>query len=194
MAWVGFVNGKLLPIHWFEGSVNGNQYLEVLKNKVWPSVRGTATRDGLWFMQDGAKPHTTNDCLEFLQEKLQNRVVSNRLEFFWPAKSPDLNPLDFFFWGVAEKSVYDAKPRSLEQLKKVVELCAKNVTRETLIKAAQNFRKRATLCLANEGATSNTFLNSRLISFLNKTFHNMLIINVIKRTYISFFHCMRDES
>ena len=151
MAWVGFVNGKLLPIHWFEGSVNGNQYLEMLKNKVWPPVGGTATRDGQWFMQDGPKPHTTNDCLEFLQEKFQNRVVSNRLEFFWPAKSPDLNPLDFFFWGVAEKSVYDAKPRSLEQLKKVVELCAKNVTRETLIKAAQNFRKRATFCLANEG-------------------------------------------
>ena len=97
-------------------------------------------------------PHTTNDCLKFLQEKFQNRVVSNRLEFFWPAKSPDLNPLDFFFWGIAEKSVYDAKPRSLEQLKKVVELCAKNVSRGTLLKAADNFRKRATLCLENEGS------------------------------------------
>ena len=90
MAWVGFVNGKLLPIHWFEGSVNGNQYLEMLKNKVWPSVRGTATRDGLWFMQDGAKPHTTNDCLGFLQEKFQNRAVSNRLEFFLACKEPRL--------------------------------------------------------------------------------------------------------
>jgi len=40
---------------------------------------------------------------------------------------------------------------SLEQLKKTVKLCAWNVFRETLIKAAQIFMKRATLCLANEG-------------------------------------------
>ena len=82
---------------------------------------------------------------------------------------------DFFFWGVAEKSVFDSKPRCLEQLKKVVELCANNVTRETLIKAAQNFRKRATYCLANEGGHFEHLRNSRLISLVNKTLHNMLI-------------------
>ena len=125
---------------------------------------------------------------------LQSRVVSNLLKLFWAAKSPDLNLLDFLFWVIPERSVYDSKPRSLQQLKKIVELCARNVSRVTLIKAAQNFRKKATLCLANERGHFNTFLNSRLISFVNKTFHNMLIINVFKRTYISFFHLMRDKS
>ena len=45
---------------------------------------------------------------------------------------------------------YSPEEKILEQLKKVVELCAKNVTRETLIKAV-NFRKKATFCLANKG-------------------------------------------
>ena len=44
------------------------------------------------------------------------------------------------------------------------------------------------------GATSNTSLNSRLISLVNKTSHNILMIIVFRRTYISFFHCTRDES
>ena len=119
---------------------------------------------------------------------LQSRVVSNLLKLFWAAKSPDLNLLDFLFWVIPERSVYDSKPRSLQQLKKIVELCARNVSRVTLIKAAQNFRKKPPYAWQTRGATSNTFLNSRLISFVNKTFHNMLIINVFKRTYISFFH------
>ena len=73
------------------------------------------------------------DCLGFLQEKFQNRVVSNCLEIFWPAKNPDQIHC-IFFWGLSEGSVdVDAKPKSLKQLKKVVELCAKNVSRETEI-------------------------------------------------------------
>ena len=38
MAWAGFVDGRFLPIHWFEGSVNGESYNKLLKEKVWPSV------------------------------------------------------------------------------------------------------------------------------------------------------------
>ena len=79
---------------------------------------------------------------------------------------------------------YSPEEKILEQLKKVVELCAKNVTRKTLIKAAQNFRKRATFCLANEGGHFKHLWNSRPITLVNKTLHNMLMINVIKRTYI----------
>ena len=33
--------------------------------------------------------------------------------------------------GIPEKSVHDSKQRSLLQLKKIVELCARNVSRET---------------------------------------------------------------
>ena len=151
MAWVGIVNGRLLPIHWFAGSVDGNQYLNMLKDKVWPALKRYSTKEQIWFMQDGARPHTTNDCLEFLQLKFQNRVISNRLDFFWPPKSPDLNPLDFYFWGEAEKAVYDAKPKNIEDLKQTVEDFARSVSRETLLAVADNFYKRSKLCLEEKG-------------------------------------------
>ena len=38
----------------------------------------------------------------------------------WPAKSPDLSPLDFWFWGVAMEEGA-VQPNTLEELKKVVE-------------------------------------------------------------------------
>ena len=79
-----------------------------------------------------------------------------------------------FFCGIPEKSVYDSKPRSLQQLKKIVELCARNVSRETLIKAWwKTSEKEPPYAWRMRGATSNTFSNNRLISFVNKTSHNI---------------------
>ena len=64
MAW--FVDGRVLPITWFQGSVTGQSYLEMLENKAWPAVKSVATRKKHWFQQDGARVHTINDCLAFL--------------------------------------------------------------------------------------------------------------------------------
>ena len=137
MAWVGMVDGRVLPITWFQGSVTGQNYLEMLENKVWPAVKSVATKKKYWFQQDGARVHTTNDCLAFLQDKFQGRVISNRLNFFWPAKSPDLNPLDFYFWGVAEARFRKEKPKTIVELKAVVEnfggeLCWRNLEGNTV--------------------------------------------------------------
>ena len=100
IAWIEFVNGRVLPIiTWFQDSVTEQSYLEMPKNNVWPAVKSVETKKKYWFQQDGARVQTTNDCLVFLQDEFQGRVISNRLDFFLPAKSPDLNPLDVFFLG-----------------------------------------------------------------------------------------------
>ena len=54
MAWTGMVNCKCLPVVWFEGSVNGQVYLELLQNTLWPAVRASATRKQFWYQHDGA--------------------------------------------------------------------------------------------------------------------------------------------
>lgn len=151
MAWVGIVDGQVLPITWFDGSVTGEKYLDMLENKVWPAIKGVASKNKYWFQQDGARVHTTNDCLAFLQDKFQGRVISNRLDFFWPAKSPDLNPLDFYFWGVAEARVQKEKPKTIMELKSVVENFVAEISKEVLWSVADNFIKRAKMCHENDG-------------------------------------------
>ena len=97
MCWAGVVGGKVI-IHWFElnKSVNGEVYLEMLKNVVWPKVRGVVARRGLWFQQDGATVHTTVKARQWLNQKFGDRVISRLTDHHpWPAKSPDLSPLDY---------------------------------------------------------------------------------------------------
>ena len=151
MAWVGIVDGQVLPVHWFQGSVTGQSYLDMLKNVVWPAVRGSSSRKEYWFQQDGARVHTTNDVKKFLTEKFHGRVISNGLEVAWPAKSPDLNPLDFYFWGAAESKVHEEKPKTVEDLKEVVETFSRSIQKETLWKVADNFMKRVQFCFDENG-------------------------------------------
>ena len=47
MAWVGIVDGQVLPIHWFNSSVNGQSFLDMLEKVVWPAVKGFATKKNL---------------------------------------------------------------------------------------------------------------------------------------------------
>ncbi|EFN69121.1 hypothetical protein EAG_14837, partial [Camponotus floridanus] len=51
------------------------------------------------FMHDGAPPHYTGIVREYLTNNFGNKWIGRGGPIPWPARSPDLNPLDFFFWG-----------------------------------------------------------------------------------------------
>ena len=48
----GVGNGKIISLHWFEGSVTENTFLNILKENVWPALKGSATGKRLWFLQE----------------------------------------------------------------------------------------------------------------------------------------------
>ena len=62
----------------------------------------------------------TQDRMQLLKPQYANKVRNYLNEQFlgtwidagvaeWPARSPDLTPLDFFFWGVLKDRVYAHK-------------------------------------------------------------------------------------
>lgn len=157
MIFVAIVEGKIPLVHAFIDengeriSVNGECYLKLLQDRVWPLFRSSATRRNLWWMQDGAPPHCTNVAKSFLTEKFGGRVISRGTEFIWPAHSPDLNPLDFHFWAAAQKQVYSQKPESIEELVECVEQFCSSYNQETIRRVALNVVKRARMCLDANG-------------------------------------------
>jgi inhibitor of nuclear factor kappa-B kinase subunit alpha len=158
MCWVGIVDGRVLPIVWFQNadqlpvSVNGENYLDLLQTTLWPSVRHQSTRQQYWFMQDGAPCHCTNNALRYLNDKFDNRVISRRSANPWPAHSPDLNPLDYWFWGYVESQVYIRRPRNIESLKRVVEEVAYELDAHSIKNAVGNFTRRLEMCFERNGA------------------------------------------
>ena len=50
----------------------------------------------------------------------------------WPARSPDLTPLDFFSWGYLKDRVYKSKPVSVAELQNSIRAEIVNITEEML--------------------------------------------------------------
>ena len=46
--------------------------------------------------------------------------IGRRGRIEWPTRSPDLTPLDFFFWGVLKDRLYAQKVDDLEHLKEII--------------------------------------------------------------------------
>ena len=92
-------------------------------------------------------------CPGWLQEAFQGRVISRLTTIAWPAKSPDMSCLDFWFWGVAMEEVRKSKHSTLNELKAVVEAFAESVDQEEVKRSARSTWNRARACKAVAGAS-----------------------------------------
>ena len=55
------------------------------------------------FMQDGARSHTANETVRFLNLQRYSTLLQPNM---WPPNSPDLNPVDYRVWSALERNIY----------------------------------------------------------------------------------------
>jgi len=100
--------------YWFENdksrkvTINGERYQAVLQ-KFHHDLAQKVTSNQLsmtWFMQDGAPSHTAGDTITLLWQLFRNRLVALVTTHDWEPHNPDLNPLDYWFWGADKGSVH----------------------------------------------------------------------------------------
>ena len=83
--------------------VNAQNYHKHLKNDLFPAIETLINRKDWIFVQDGASSHTSNLVQGFLKDTLKKRFISKTE---WPPSSPDVNPLDYYFWDAVKTKVY----------------------------------------------------------------------------------------
>ena len=159
-AFVAF-NAKhgLLGPYWFEENgrtvtINSERYIATL-DQLHSDLTQKLTQRQLrlaWFMQDGARPHTAHASLDHLRGLFRSHLISLNTDHEWAPHSPDLNPLDFWFWGAAKGKVYANRPQTLADLKQNVVAYAAEVTAETWKKVGQNFCVCVKACFNRNGA------------------------------------------
>ena len=81
----------------------------MLQNLLLPQM--SEDSEDFIFQQDGAPPHWHRDVRRFLNESLPQRWIGRNgkedlVLQFWPPKSPDFTPCDFFLWGFVKEAVY----------------------------------------------------------------------------------------
>ena len=104
-------------------------------------------------MQDRAPPHYAKVVREFLETSFgEENVISRGCKRSWPPRSPDLSPVDFWFWGTLKARVFHyQQTRTLEELQSRIEEECARFTLEELNKAVSSFSKRVDLILSVGG-------------------------------------------
>ena len=83
--------------------VNGAYYREKLLASMIPKMDRLNRYQPYVFMQDGARSHTANKTVRFLN---QQRYLTLLQPNTWPPSSPDLNPVECCVWSALERNVY----------------------------------------------------------------------------------------
>ena len=106
----------------------------------------------LFFMQDGAPPHWARAVRDWLDITFGERWIGRGGPVPWPPRSPDLTPMDFWFWGDLKWRVYAGNHfHTIEDLKEKIQRCVTEISDEVRISAVSSFRNRLIRCSENNG-------------------------------------------
>ncbi|GBM20964.1 hypothetical protein AVEN_253749-1 [Araneus ventricosus] len=84
------------------------------------------------FQQDGAPPYWGSLVCDFLNETFPERWIGRGGPTTWPPCSPDITPLDFFFWGYIKDRVFATPTADVEELKARIQAAVCTVTEDML--------------------------------------------------------------
>ena len=86
-----------------------------------------------------------------LREHFPERLISIRGDLEWPARSPDLTLVIFFYVFFLKSRVYVNRPRTLQDLKTNIQEEIANIAPAMLVGVMANARNRFTQCMENGG-------------------------------------------
>lgn len=152
-VWAGILNNRIVGPFFLDETLNAQRYLHLLRDRIIPAIREIVGElfENVWFQQDGAPPHFGRNVREYLDETFPHRWIGRRGSIEWPARSPDLTPLDFFYWGYLKDRVYATKPVCINDLKERILMVSQSVTPEMLTNVSNTLYLRFGHCQAVNG-------------------------------------------
>lgn len=156
-VWCGIVNGHLIGPYFFEGNVNGHNFLQFLRDHL-PVLLEEAdlyTRLRMWIQLDGAPPHFARIVRQHLNQNYRDRWIgrTGRGDFGvrWPSRSPDMTSPDFYLWGYLKDVVYEHAPTTREDMMHRIRTACENIPRAVLHRTVEQFQQRIELCIQQNG-------------------------------------------
>lgn len=153
-VWCGIYGSTIIGPVFFNNTLTGKRYVsEILKGPVEDFCCNTplARLDATWYQHDGAPAHSSSQARAWLDVAFPGHWIGRNGPVLWPARSPDLSPLDFFLWGYIKDRVYTTETTTPEALQeKIAEVC-RSISPTVLKAATASLLRRSQCCIAAEG-------------------------------------------
>ncbi|KYQ49425.1 hypothetical protein ALC60_11531, partial [Trachymyrmex zeteki] len=95
------------------------------------------------------------------------------VQFWFSARSSDLSPLNFYFWGYIKQKVHVEELTTAENMKNRIREACTNINADVLQKVWDNFRRRLDVCI--QGVPFNK---------LNVTFKQLFKVKLMTPSYV----------
>lgn len=171
-VWAGMIRGRIFgPI--FLPRLNGAVYLDFLRNNLQLLIANWLYEEDLplqrarefFYQHDGAPAHFEINVRRYLDEEFGERWIGRAGPVQWPARSPDLTPLDFFLWGRVKALVYDDGngPNNIIELRQKIIAAFQTVKndREVLNSVHRHTIVRAVYCIREGGRHFESLLKGK---------------------------------
>lgn len=153
-VWCGIVQNRIIGPYFFDGNINGQNFLEFLNNQLTDEIdeMPLAERVNLYFQLDGCSVHNSRIVKEWLNNHFPNHWIGRGSDLIeWPPRSPDLTILDFFLWGILTQKVYRTRPTNRAELMQRIRQACAEITVQQIRNSVNNIRKRYDKCIELNG-------------------------------------------
>lgn len=158
-CWAGMWSRGIIGPFFFEDeqgdtvTITSDRYVQMLETQFLPSIQ---THDefaagNLWFTQDGAPVHIGRNVRAWMRQNFEEREIGRYGTIHWPARSPDLTPMDFFVWGWVKDQVYRQPVNSLHELKERITRTMQQMPVDFAQHSLLSFKSRLQCCIDRRG-------------------------------------------
>lgn len=153
-VWGGIIGNRVIGPIFFNGTLTGQMFYDLLDNNLNELLDDLPLliRRNMWLQLDGAPAHFSGMVRGLLNERFQERWIGRGGSIGWPARSPDLTPLDFFLWGYVKSLVYQERPTTREAMELRIRQAFEQISPQMLERVRTSFLERIHMCLHNGGA------------------------------------------
>ncbi|XP_076280938.1 uncharacterized protein LOC143209337 [Lasioglossum baleicum] len=151
--WAGNVDKQILGPCILPDKLDGPRFRVFLEHTL-PNLMDDvplAIRQNMFFQMDAAPAHHAVSVRTHIDQTFEDRWFGCGGPVAWPARSPDLNPLDFFLWGYLKNEVYRKPVRSAEEMLARVRGTIAAISTATLKRMQREVVRRAELCVQENG-------------------------------------------
>lgn len=158
-VWCGIFNGRLIGPYFFRRNLKAENYLNFLSSEITDEIDNMSLeeRSTLWFQHDGASIHSTVAVRNYLDDLFRGKWIGRYSQYPWPARSPDITPLDFFLWGYLKQKVYRKRPfQNIDHLENTIRDVCNDIPPRFLRNVVKEFCRRTVTCMEREGRHTET--------------------------------------
>lgn len=154
-VWAGIIGDRILGPVFLPRRLTGRNYRRFLRVTLPPLLEEVplTMRRVMWLLHDGAPAHFANIVRTHLNRVFPGRWIGRGGPVAWPARSPDLNPCDFWLWGHLKNIVYAEPIPDVETLEQRIHAAFDTVRRQPgcCERVRQNLLRRAHACVEAHG-------------------------------------------